>query len=260
MFRLANEFALVRLVFYNLRVGRSARRVRLELRVLAALFRPAVLCGSEGLGYDLRPIRGYVLLRDRSKQSRANIFAYVKANRRLRNVRWHDLVETWMRTEHPGVHPPRSFLEFLVEGIRVIVLHQAPVTRTRDSGPSRREGIELVIDRMAPEQREHFADRTVDGQMIARIRPEVAIGDWNAVATTNGPSPQDVVDAVGGRIAGHTIDAAVVRNAEPVKVRYVKQTTWAGLLFRFLTDHPWGALIVDLRVNRAWWPRPSDPE
>lgn len=249
----------LRFVFYNLRVGRPQRRVRLELWVIARVLRPKVLAGCEGIGYDLRAIRGYTLIRDRSSDPRDNVFMYVRSRRRIARIRWHDLRETWLRVKHPGVHPPRSFVEAVVERVRVIVGHQAQhpsTTPHRDTGASQVEGAELVRDRLDPQRRPSWQRKTAEQRDRAERQPGIALLDWNDGAGGPWPTAADVAKAVDGQVVGSRIDRAVVRGEVRVKRwRYTKTLPWLGKLFTLLTDHPWGAFILDIEVPREWWPR-----
>lgn len=95
--------------FYNIRVGRDAVQVAREVRAMLAKRRVLALFLVEASGYRLPPVATHQHVRDRTSASRANVAAYVKRGH-LREVRWVDLDHMWKRTEHPGMHDPRSFL------------------------------------------------------------------------------------------------------------------------------------------------------
>ena len=104
--------------FYNCApAGDPGRRLQLP-RELSALAKsgPRVIGLAETIGYDLPKLGGYTLIRDTSRPGRANVAAYVEKGHDLRDVTWHDLTQTWSRTEHPGTHPARSWLEFYLDG------------------------------------------------------------------------------------------------------------------------------------------------
>lgn len=112
-------------------------QVGIELRAIAAAYRPAVIGVVEALGNYLPEIDGYVLVRDTSTDARANIAAYILADLRPSHGRWHDMVHGWDRTEVDGVHEPRSILEFRIGGrVRVVVAHDPD---PRAKGPARAE-------------------------------------------------------------------------------------------------------------------------
>lgn len=246
---------LIRFVFYNIQEGRPLRRVMLELRILARVLRPKVLCGVEGVGYDLKPIRGYVLIRDRSTPERANVFVYVRANRRIGRVRWHDLHQTWRMVKHPGMHDPRSFLELVVEHVLVLVGHQAQhpaTTPHHDTGEAQSEGADLVEQVLTPQLRPSWEQKSAEQRLVAEERPMVAILDWND-SREGGPTAQTVAEAVGGVVAGRPVDRAVVRNAKVKSARYVGGVLLGQVFTRLLSDHR-EAFVLDLLVARRWWP------
>lgn len=220
-----------RYTFYNLRVGRDIDQVRRELRALLAA-EPLVLGLCEGVGYDLPDLPGYDLVRDRSTESRANIAAYVRHGR-LTNERWHDLRETWNRTEHPGVHEARSWVELRLGQRQVIVGHQPPKF-TSNTEKAQEEGITFLTRQMAPWTRETWSTRSQVDQHRSLARPRVVLMDANRRPSEGGPGPARLARQIEGWVVGSGIDLAVVRGGKVVDVRYVKQP--AGVLLR--SDHP----------------------
>jgi len=96
--------------FYNVEVGRNHAQVTKEIKALLR-GKPGVLVLCETVGYDLPSVKGYVLLRDRSTESRANISVYIKKGWYSGKHQWHNQHQVWERTDHPGTHPARSYLE-----------------------------------------------------------------------------------------------------------------------------------------------------
>lgn len=99
--------------FYNVRVGRAAWTVDRELRAMLTARRTFAVFLVEAGGYLLPRVRTHELVRDRSTGSRANLAAYVRRGH-LRYAEWVDLQATWKRTEHDGMHDPRSLLVLLI--------------------------------------------------------------------------------------------------------------------------------------------------
>lgn len=199
--------------FYNLRVGRNQDQVDREIHALLAK-RPEVLGLCEAVGYDFPRVHGYRLIRDRSAESRANIAAYVRSDLTVRKERWLDLKQTWNRTDHPGKHPPRSILVMLVDGVQVLVVH-VPPRGTSNVVPAQQECIDALTAAMAP-----WRGLKVWHQ-FAKLRPRIAIGDFNRRAVESGPSPRTLADRIGGAVAnGRRIDTAVVRRVDVDGVAY----------------------------------------
>lgn len=220
-----------RLTFYNLRVGRDGDQVARELRALLAA-KPLVLGLCEGVGYDLRAVAGYELVRDRSNKSRANVAAYVAAGH-LHNVRWFDMRETWKRTEHEGIHEPRSWIDLTVGDAQVLVGHQPPKF-TNNVDKSQGEGIDFLTRRMAPWTRETWSRRSAKGQKVALLRPRVVLMDANRRHNETGPGPAELARRIDGWVVGRAIDLAVVRRALATDIEYVTHPN--GVVLK--SDHP----------------------
>lgn len=240
-------------VFYNLEVSRPVEQVALEIRVLLG-DRPAVLGLCEATGYKLPEIAGYRLLRDIATKSRANIAAYVRDDLPLRLVRWHDLEQTWSRTQHAGIHEPRSFLEFLVGRVQVIVGHQGP--RFTDNTPAvQAEGVDLVVRRMAPWLTAGWSRRSEASRAAAKQRPRVLIWDGNRTARDpDGVGPATVAHRIVGWVIGSSIDNAVVcgdvKTAGPAEYRSEVRSV------RLKSDHK-RALFFTLTIPARWLRAPK---
>lgn len=177
--------------FENLGPADRPFQIDRELRALANLLnpdpdrrRPKVLGVCEAVGKVLPDtLTPYRLIRDRSTPSRANIALYLLARLHVEAIRWHDLRETWPRTEHPGIHEPRSILRVEVEGWRVLVGHAPPIAP--ESGKARDEWHDAMVD------------------LMTSVGPVLALVDPNSVL---------ILDR--GRIvtAGTNIEAVVGRN------------------------------------------------
>lgn len=230
--------------FYNLRVGRSVVQVRQELNAILDT-KPAFLGMCEAVGYSLPRIDGYRLIRDRSTPSRANIAAYVKRGG-LSHVHWYDMDEKWPRTEHPGMHEPRSWLEFRYHGIQVLVGHQPPKF-TKNTIPAQKEGIDFLTDRMAPWTHKEWKRRTEASKARSKARPRVVIMDANRGPREEGPGPKKLAQNIDGKIVGTRIDLGVYREARVANVGY---PTHAGRE-PLLTDHKHG-FSFDLIVPDRW--------
>lgn len=208
-----------RLTFYNLQVGRDRDQVARELRALLT-DRPVLLGVCEATGYLLPRFRGYTLLRDTSRPSRANVAAWVREDL-YRHHRWHDLTETWTRTEHPGTHEPRSWLEVSTGrgavGMQTLVGHQPP-KGTDNTQAAQAEGIALLERRMTPWRNPGWTGNS----SLARLRTRLVLMDANRRTGEPGPGPDTLAAAIGGRVVGQGIDCAVVRNGNPGAARYVR--------------------------------------
>jgi len=221
------------LAFYNLRVGRSGAQVEKELRAMLSEWRPAILGLCEATGYALPGIKDYVLLRDTSSKSRANIAAYVKASLSGPDkIKWHDCQETWSRTEHPGTHEPRSWLEFRAGALQALIGHQPP-KGTDNTKAAQKEGIDLCVRRMAPWTRSDWEERSQADKNAAKAQARISLADWNRRPGEDGPGPTQLAGRIGGFTIGAKIDGGVARSAKLVSVSYPQS---AGSC-RLCSDH-----------------------
>lgn len=207
-------------------------QVTAELRAILATG-PAVLGLNEAVGHELPQVPGYRLLRDRSTESRANIAAYQRSDLPLTRVRWHDLRATWSRTQHPGQHPPRSFVSFRTGRCRTVVAHQAP-KGTDNTVAAQEEGIAVLTT-------------LLDVEPVGR--PALVLMDANRRRGETGPGPTALADRVGGQVVGDRIDCCVVTGDVAVEdVEYVAQVGEV----RLRSDHP-HALRLTLTADQRWW-------
>lgn len=228
-------------VFYNLQVSRPLSRIKMEIDALLSKD-PLVLGLCEAMGYDLPDRPGYDLVRDRTTRSRANIAAYVRKGK-LDSHKWYDLKQTWKRTEHPGTHEPRSWLEMNVDGDQTLVGHQPP-QGTNNTIDAQREGIDFLIDRMAPWTRSNWQDRTQQAKDRARERRRLVMADMNRRAGTPGPGPTTLANEIRGSVTGARIDCMVERQFDVNYHNYVTQV--GNVILR--SDHK-HALIVRTEEN-----------
>lgn len=189
--------------FYNLQVGRRAAVVNHELAAMLSEG-PLIVAGCESVGYDLAERHGYTLIRDRSREGRANLFAYVRHDRLhpLGRPRWTDLHQTWSRTQHPGRHAPRSVLHVAVGPLQLVVGHLPP-RGTDNTVVAQQETASAILNLMSRGTRQR-----------ARTRPRLALADWNRRPGELGPGPTWVASRLGGSVHGDTIDCAVSRQLE----------------------------------------------
>jgi hypothetical protein len=233
--------------FYNIQVSRDNGVVAKEIRALLGSG-PHVLGLCEATGYNLPGVDGYKLIRDTSTKSRANIAAYVRTDTKTSEKKWHDLKETWTRTQHPGTHEPRSWLEFRLEGCQVIVGHQPP-KGTDNVKQSQQEGIDLLTGRMAPWLRDDWDDKPQDEKDDAKACPRISLADFNRRSDETGPGPAQLASNVDGHCMGAQIDLAVCRgkDCQTKDVCYV--TAPQGVKLK--GDHD-DALVVKLTVKDRW--------
>jgi hypothetical protein len=231
------------LAFYNVRVGRDPAQVERELRAILTTWKPGVLGLCETTGYSLPGVDGWVKIRDTSKESRANIAAYVKAHLDLTDIQWHDLKETWTKTAQGahGQHAPRSILEFGAGPLQVLVAHQPP-KGTDNTQDAQAEGISKLEARMAPWTRDGWDDRDDDDQAAAKSKTRLVLWDANRWPGESGPGPDQLAGKIGGGVVGQKIDGSVKRKATTSGVCY--QDEAGGVALK--TDHEWGAFRCDL--------------
>lgn len=232
--------------FYNVQVARDPAQVAKELNALLASG-PEVLGLCETTGYKLPAVKGYKLFRDTSTRSRANVAAYVRATVKTSSAHWHDCAETWDRTEHPGTHEPRSWLEFRLDGCQVMVGHQPP-KGTSNTHAAQAEGIDLGTARMAPWTGTRWDRKPPEEKTTAKARPRLSLADWNRRPTEAGPGPGQLARRIQGWTMGAKIDGAVARgDATPLGTKYVDCPQGVPLK----SDHR-DALVVRLSVAKKW--------
>lgn len=168
---------------------RGAAQLRAELAAQANNLRPDPnrkrpkgigLC--EAIGYTLPTLDRYgPPIRDRSRPGRANLALYVGAWLDV-DHEWHDLDETWPRTEHPGTHPPRSILVAQVEDWRTIVGHAPPIAP--HSGDAREEWLDAMVRLMrTPGPVLALTDPNGLGPaLVRRLGPETVAGGTHVEA------------------------------------------------------------------------------
>lgn len=236
-------------VLYNLRVGRSKERVVREILAILTSHVPAILILVEAIGYgDLPDYPGYERIQDRSRPSRANVVIYARTGL-VKWFRWHDMTKGWPRTEHPGTHEPRSWLELRLVGIlgaQVLAGHNPPKGEGMED--ARWESINAVTLLMAPWKRKGWRNRAKVWRHAARLRPRAAFADWNNHPGESGPGQHLLSLRINGEVHGATIDAAVTRRADAEDPDTFKTAGKTALK----TDHPWGAFKVRLRWRPAF--------
>lgn len=202
---------------YNLRVGRRQKQVDGEIRAMLKR-KPMYLALCEAITYDLPEVEGYSLMHDRSTKSRGNLARYVRDDVAPRHDgEWVDLTVEWKRTDHPGMHEPRSiYHEVLRNGVRMVVTHapQKPNRKT-DTRPARAEWVSAMKN------------------LAARWRrPFILIGDWNGTGAEE-TSATVIAESLKGTVVGTRIDAAVVKGLYPTAATYPQQVGGVALL----SDH-----------------------
>lgn len=233
-------------MFYNLRVGRPQVVVTREIHALLA-DNPAVLGFCEAEGYIFPEVEGYKLLRNRKNGGRRNVAAYVRKGLSLAKVRWHDMKETWNRTEHPGVHEARSWVSFRLDGVLIVIGHQPP-KYTNNTLKAQQEGLEFLTKKMAPWTVPavwRFVRFRFRAHELARGR--LVMADFNRGPQEDGPGPKELAKRCKGAVHGKHIDCAVTRGMVVYKVEDFTDINGVHLG----TDHPWGATRFVAEPN-AW--------
>lgn len=195
---------MFRIWSYNAGASRTNEAVAGDIRAILRtrsgkrLRRPAILVIVEAISYRLPQIKGYTLFRDTSRPGRANVAVYVRTNLTPCMLGWRDMDETWGRTEHDGIHPPRSYPLIQIGGMYLIAWHQPPKF-TDNTLDAQREQIDAVV-------------RTVKTRGIDRL---TLIGDQNR-GVNEDPGLRLVAERVGG---GHVVGTSAVDNALVVGAR-----------------------------------------
>lgn len=235
------------IAFYNLDNNRPVDQTNKE--ILAFLKeggpRPAVFGLCETGNTTLPDHADYRKIRDTTREGRDNIMAYVKKSLEFDpdTVKWFDCKETWHKTEGPGEHWARSWLEFRFDGCQCLVGHQPP-KGTNNVQASQQEGVDLMVKRMAPWTRDDWDDRTEEDKKKAKAQPRVVIADMNRTCSEDGPGPKVVANKIDGGCVGGKIDMAVKRQAAYDNVRYPDNVNGVALK----SDHG-HAFLFDLTVD-----------
>lgn len=216
--------------FYNVDNNRNPDTVERELRAILTNWRPAILgvCETGGLG-DLWGVEDYIRIRDTSKPGRDNVAAYVKTNLDVRDIKWHDLKETWTKT-NPGAtgqHWPRSILEFRAGRLHVLVAHQPP-KGTDNVKASQQEGIDKLTSRMGPWTRDDWDDRDDADKAEAQAQARLVLWDANRNRNESGPGPKMLGEQIDGYTAGGRIDCCTYRGGEVTGCQDIAYPTTAG--------------------------------
>lgn len=236
--------------FYNLDNNRPDNQVERELRAIAAQGPDTIeLC--ECIGNKLPKLKNYYLLRDTSSKSRMNIAAYVHTAYPKPKTRWLDMKETWSRTQGPGRHEPRSYLEFSLARIQKIVAHQPP-KYTDNVMASQWEGYTRILRAMVPwKNKKQWRRRSMISRTYARLRPRMLMWDSNRRAGENGPAPDRLATVVGGKLwLGERIDNAITRNMKVRDATLIKSV--GGIPLK--SDHG-HAIRVRWSVRNLWVPK-----
>ena len=218
--------------FYNCREGRPNAELMREVHAMLD-DQPLFWLGVEAVGYRFEKHKGYDVLHDTSNQSRANVVAYVPSGG-VDHVGYLDLHQTWRNTEHPGMHAPRSFLHFSIEGMQVLNVHQAPRTKYGPNTRAQAEGQYRLRQAMAPWTHPGWDQRTDTPRHAALTRARLALGDLNGTCQDSGFTPCTLAAAVHGKVVDqHHVDTGVYRNCVVDNVAYPEIVNGV----RLHTDH-----------------------
>lgn len=226
--------------FYNVgpigENGRGPGVLETELKALAGTGAKVIgACETIGWG-DLPDLRNYDKIRSRKKDGRANVAAWIHQSLDFRpqDVRWHDLETQWQRTEHPGMHAARSFLEVVIDGGQWFFGHQPPrgikdIHGNWATDEAQQEGVNLLARRMQPENRDGWAARTQASKKKALNRLRLVLWDPNRDphAPVVEPGPNQLAHRIGGWAAGTPIEGGVIRGGQFTKPR--KQAVVTGV-------------------------------
>lgn len=242
-----------RLVFYNAgppseTAPTSATR---DIGGLLREYRPRILVACEVVGDRLAPQPGYAMVRDVSRPGRANVVAFVREDSQLRKAWWIDHKTRWTRTKHPqlGLHPARSTLVLGVGELQALGGHQVPMgtDHTREGQLEIVKALQLV---MTPWTRPRIRDAAPELRLEAmKNRPRALLWDDNAPKGSNGLGSSYLGPRIGGHRHGEHIDNLLGRALPVDGQAYV---THAGGV-TMDTDHPWGALVVNVARGAVRW-------
>jgi len=202
--------------------------------------RPAMLAMCEAF-YTMHDRKGFVKVRNTKNKSRKNIAVYVRKDLFGGGIKWHDLKETWTRT-NPGAtgqHEPRSYPAFKLGIMQVVAIHQPP-KQVDNAKAAQQEGIDLLVSIMKPGP---------DANDHAKSKPRLSIGDYNKRQGESGPGPDMHAKKISGNPHGKKIDCAVKRGDGSIKdLSYPEGVR--GVQFK--SDHG-HALKFTLTAPEKWW-------
>lgn len=247
---------LLHLRFYNCAPPSPERGSTRLARELEAIVddKPVLVGLAETIGYSLPELRGYTKIRDTSTPGRANVAVYLRTDHQASRVTWFDMHQTWPRTDHPGTHPARAWVELRFDGgVQALVGHQGPKLPPRAGGAEttrrvQQEGIAFLTRRLAPWLRDDWPARSEKQKARSLHRPRIVLADWNRGPLEDGPGQRDLARTINAVAVGTHIDGAVVRGATVTGAHYAN--VFEGV--RLGTDHPWGALRLEVVPMDAW--------
>jgi hypothetical protein len=225
---------------YNLDNNRPNDQMVKEVKAIAK-FGDDVLCFCEAVGYNMPGLDGFVMYdRDKSRPGRENIVTYVNVKWPIDKNRsqWHDLNQTWTRT-NPGAsgqHWPRSIQEVVIGQVQLLNLHNPP-KGTDNVQKSQQESIDKLVKRMTPNPDDSQSNK----------RPRISVGDFNRRPEEDGPGPGQLANKVGGYSTGDKIDCAVRRQMGLQWVKYLANANGVDLK----SDHGHMMRIM-LKLDGAW--------
>jgi hypothetical protein len=206
----------------------TEREANADIKAMLATEADLVM-GCEAIEKGPLPEGGkdYLRIRDTSVAGRANIFAYVRSMHKA-SFKWHwtDCNQEFPRDDGPGMHWPRSILNFDYHHAQIVVAHKPPLWP--GAARARAEHDTKLVRIMNPG----------DNGAAGRARSRMLFWDSNGLT-----GAENLANKVDGRVVGDKIDNTVVRK---VKVTEHDYRLWIGK-HHFATDHPWGALWVQFR-------------
>lgn len=204
---------------------------------------PAFMFGCESVGKGPLPSRtdlGYVKIRDRRKQSRSNIYAYVKAGD-LPTFHWRDMELKFPKEPgRKGMHDPRSFLKFNWRKIQFYVAHHPP--GWPGTGPARAEHLRELRHDFAPWTDEHYWNGLTDkGKGVVKRKARVLFWDRNMPL----PAFRKFAETCDAWVVGETVDSMMYRNLASITPGYTRK--FGNHLIH--TDHRRGAFVVEFKLG-----------
>jgi hypothetical protein len=235
-----------RLIYYNADNNRPQKEFNDEVYALLNLSeplakRPALLVLSECVGYQINERKGFVKIRSTKNKSHKNIACYVREDVWGGGLKWHQMKETWTRT-NPGAsgqHEPRCYPAFKMGTMQIIGVHQPP-NGTDNVKASQKEGIDLLTELMKPGP---------DANDFQKTRPRLALGDYNKRKGEGDFGPDTLAGRIDGKIHGGKIDTCVRRAQGSVSnLDYKSKVNGTTLK----SDHG-HALVFAFTCDEKWW-------
>jgi hypothetical protein len=198
------------------------------------------LVGCEAVGKGQLPrVESHEVIRDRTRPSRANIYAYARKGQ-IKSFKWEDMVLKFDREPgRPGKHPPRSYTKYRANRVHNKVAHHPPAWP--GTGAAREEHLRRLRHDFAPWTDHEYWERIKQStREQLKARPQVLFWDRNMTM----PAFRKFAASCDAWAVGDKIDCMMGRNVVVLDQGY--QRKFDGHTVH--TDHPWGAFHIRFKV------------